>query len=177
MAVSFENKTAKDGINDKTSNHMKRLLWTNPFNTSALIARLVLGIVVFPHGAQKLFGWYGGYGFQGTMGFLTSKAGLPYVLAILVILIESIGALLVLIGFLTRLAAFAIFIQFIGVMMKMHWANGFFMNWSGSQKGEGIEYFLLLLGLALILIITGGGRASVDAALTRNKTKSTSRYS
>jgi putative oxidoreductase len=155
---------------------MKRLLETNPYNTSALIARLALGIVVFPHGAQKLFGWYGGYGFQGTMGFLTSQAGLPAALAVLVILIERIGALLVLAGFLTRLAAFAIFAQFIGVMTKMHLANGFFMNWSGSQKGEGIEFFILLLGLALILIITGGGRASVDAAITRNKAATTTRY-
>ncbi len=148
---------------------MNRILWTNPNNTAALIARLALGIVVFPHGAQKLFGWFGGYGFQGTMGFLTGQVGLPYVVGLLVILIESIGALLVLLGLLTRLAALAIFCQFIGVMFMMHWSNGFFMNWNGNQKGEGIEYFLLLLGLALILIITGGGRASVDAALTRNK--------
>lgn len=155
---------------------MKRLLWTNPYNTSALIARLALGIVVFPHGAQKLFGWFGGNGFQGTMGFLTSQAGLPSPLAVLVILIESVGALLVLAGFLTRLAAFAILAQFIGIMVKMHLANGFFMNWSGSQKGEGIEFFILILGLALILLITGGGLASVDAALTRNKTATRTRY-
>jgi putative oxidoreductase len=145
---------------------MKKLLTTNPENITALIARLALGITLFPHGAQKLFGSFGGYGFSGTMGFLTTQAGLPYVIALLVILIESIGALFVLFGFLTRIAAFGIFVQFIGVVLKVHLANGFFMNWAGNQKGEGIEYFILLLGLALILMITGGGKASVDAALT-----------
>ncbi|WP_018612671.1 DoxX family protein [Segetibacter koreensis] len=145
---------------------MKKLLVTNAANITALIARLALGITLFPHGAQKLFGWFGGYGFGGTIGFLTAKAGLPYILALLVILIESIGALFVLVGFITRIAAFGIFVEFIGVIFKVHLANGFFMNWSGSQKGEGIEYFILLLGLALILIITGGGKASVDAAIT-----------
>jgi len=146
---------------------MKRLLITNPQNTAALIARIALGIVVFAHGAQKLLGWFGGYGFKGTMEFLTGGAGLPWIIALLVILIESIGALFVLTGFLTRLAAFGIFAEFIGVMLKVHLANGFFMNWGGNQKGEGIEFFLLLFGLALVLIITGGGKASVDAALTR----------
>ena len=145
---------------------VKKLLATNAANVTAFIARLALGITLFPHGAQKLFGWFGGYGFSGTIGFLTAKAGLPYILALLVILIESIGALFVLVGFITRIAAFGIFIEFIGVIFKVHLANGFFMNWSGSQKGEGIEYFILLLGLALILIITGGGKASIDAAIS-----------
>jgi putative oxidoreductase len=147
---------------------MKNLLATNPNNWSALIARLALAIVVFPHGAQKLFGLFGGFGFQGTMGFLTTQAGLPYIIALLVILIESIASLFILFGFLTRIAAVGIFGLFMGVMLKIHAGNGFFMNWSGTQKGEGIEYFLLLLGLALILIISGGGKASVDAALTKD---------
>jgi putative oxidoreductase len=147
---------------------MKNLLTTNSNNWAALIARLALGIVVFPHGAQKLFGWFGGFGFQGTMGFLTGGAGLPYVLALLVILIENIASLFILFGFLTRIAAFGILGLFLGVMFKIHAANGFFMNWAGTQKGEGIEYFLLLFGLALSLIISGGGKASVDAALTKN---------
>ena len=148
---------------------MKNLLATNQNNWAALIARLALGITLFPHGAQKLFGWFGGYGFEGTMGFLTGQAGLPYVVALLVILIESIAALMVIAGFLTRIAAFGIFGMFAIIMFKFHTANGFFMNWTGTQKGEGIEYFIMLLCLALILIIAGGGKASVDAVLTRNK--------
>ena len=144
---------------------MKNLLSTNSNNWSALIARLALGLVVFAHGAQKLFGWFGGYGFEGTMGFLTTQAGLPYIVALLVILIESLAALFVVFGFFTRLAALGIFGVFTGII-TMHSTHGFFMNWAGTQKGEGIEYLLLLLGLALALVISGGGKASVDAALT-----------
>jgi len=145
---------------------MKKIIATNPTNTTALIARLALGLSLFPHGAQKLFGWFGGYGFTGTMGFLTGSAHLPTFIAVMVILIESIGAVFVLAGFLTRIAALGIFLQFLFVMLTIHWQNGFFMNWSGAQKGEGIEYFLLLLTLAVIILITGGGRASIDAAIT-----------
>lgn len=148
---------------------MKKLLETNPTNTTALIARLAIGIVIFSHGAQKLFGWFGGYGFSGTMGFLTGGAHLPWLIALLVILIESIGSLLVIAGFLTRIAALGILLEFIGVVFTVHLQNGFFMNWAGNQKGEGIEFFLLLFALAVILLITGGGRASVDAAIISNK--------
>src|SRR5258708_7863710 len=140
---------------------MKKIFETDPNNWSALIARLALGIVIFPHGAQKLFGWFGGYGFDGTMGFLTSQAGLPYIIALLVILIETFAALFVVFGFATRIAALGILANFLGVVFKVHAANSFFMNWTGAQKGEGLEYFLLLFGLTIILLITGGGKASV----------------
>jgi len=150
---------------------MKKLLSTNSNNWSALIARLALGITVFVHGAQKLFGWFGGYGFDGTMGFLTGQAGLPYFIALLVILIESVAAVMVIAGVLTRVAAFGIFGLFTIIMIKFHSANGFFMNCAGTQKGEGIEYFIILLGVALTLIIAGGGKASVDAALVTDQNK------
>ena len=149
---------------------MKKLLSTNSDNWAALIARIALGATVFAHGAQKLFGWFGGYGFKGTMGFLTGQAGLPYFVALLVILIESIAALMVFAGLLTRVAALGIFGLFTIIMFKFHYTNGFFMNWAGSQKGEGIEYFIILLGVALTLIIAGGGKASVDAALATSNT-------
>ncbi|MGZ3858060.1 MAG: DoxX family protein [Flavisolibacter sp.] len=148
---------------------MKNVLTTNGNNWSALVARLALGLVVFPHGAQKLLGWFGGYGFEGTMGFLTTQAGLPAVIALLVILIESVAALFVFFGFFTRVAALGIFGLFTGIVFKMQAANGFFMNWAGNQKGEGMEYFFLLLGLSVVLIIAGGGKASVDAYLTRER--------
>ena len=148
---------------------MKKLFETDPNNWSALIARLALSIVIFPHGAQKLFGWFGGYGFGGTMGFLTSQAGLPYIIALLVILIESIAALFIFFGFATRIAAFGILANFLGIVIKIDAGNNFFMNWGGTQKGEGLEYFLLLFGLAIILLITGGGKASVDAVLAKKE--------
>lgn len=144
---------------------MKNLFQTNKENWSPLVARLALALVVFPHGAQKLFGWFGGNGFQGTMGYLTTQGGLPYVVALLVILIESVAALMVLFGIATRIAALGIFGLFAIIAVQFHASNGFFMNWFGNQPGEGLEYFIILLGLALTLIITGGGKASADAAL------------
>lgn len=149
---------------------MKNIFKTNRDNWAPLIARLALALVVFPHGAQKLFGWFGGNGFQGTMGYLTTQGGLPYLVALLVILIESVAALMVLFGLATRIAALGIFGLFTIIAVQFHASNGFFMNWFGNQPGEGLEYFIILTGLALTLIITGGGKASADAALvaTRN---------
>ena len=103
----------------------------------------------------------------GNDGFLTGQAHLPISLRVLVILIERSRLFFVFIGFATRIAAFGILANFVGIILKVHLANGFFMNWAGNQKGEGIEYFVLLIGLAVILLVTGGGKASVDAALTR----------
>ena len=150
---------------------MNKLLATNENNWMALIARLALGITILPHGAQKLLGLFGGYGYSGTMGFLTTQAGLPYIIALLVILIEFFGSLFLIFGFLTRIAAVGYIGLFLGVITTVHLENGFFMNWNGNQKGEGFEYFILLFGLALVALISGGGKASVDAALT-NKTVS-----
>jgi putative oxidoreductase len=156
---------------------MKKILATNSENTVALLARLALGIVVFPHGAQKLLGWFGGYGFDGTMGFLTGAAGLPSIIALLVILIEFFGALFLIAGFATRLAAIGIIGNFLGVLVTSHIHNGFFMNWySQANKGEGFEYFILLFGLALIALLAGGGRASVDAAITKGLQKKEKSY-
>ena len=153
---------------------MNKLLATNSANKTALVARLALGIVVFPHGAQKLLGWFGGYGFNGTIGFLTGSAGLPYIVALLVILIEFFGALFLIAGFATRLAAIGIIGVFVGVVVTSHLNNGFFMNWySQPNKGEGLEYFILLFGLAVISLISGGGRASIDAAITNPRSNNT----
>ena len=149
---------------------MKQLLSTNSNNWVALVARLALGITLFPHGAQKLFGWFGGYGYTATMGFLTSQIHLPWVIALLVILIEFFGSLFLIFGFLTRVAAFAIMASFLGVLFAVHIGNGFFMNWDMQPNhGEGYEYFILLFGLVIIPLIAGGGKASVDAAITKIK--------
>ncbi len=143
---------------------MKKIFATDSKNNLALIARLILGIVVFAHGAQKLFGWFGGYGFNGTMGFLTVAVGLPYIIAVLVILIEFFGAVFLITGFATRIAALGIIVNFVGVVISTHLSNGFFMNWSSqANKGEGLEYFFLLFALAIISLIAGGGRGSVDS--------------
>lgn len=147
-----------------------KLFATNSNNWTALIIRLTLGIVIFPHGAQKLLGWFDGYGFNGTMGFLTGAIHLPYIIALLVILIEFFGSLFLVFGFATRLAALGMLANFIGIIYTSHLKNGFFMNWSNKPNtGQGIEYHLLVIGISIALIIAGGGKASLDAALTRKQ--------
>lgn len=149
---------------------MNKIIATDSNNSIALIARLALGLTIFPHGAQKMLGWFGGYGFTGTMGFFTTQAHLPYIIGLLFILIEFFGSLFLIFGFLTRLSAIGFFGIYTGALVTVHAANGFFMNWNTvAGQGEGWEYFIMLFGLALIALIWGGGKASIDAALTKNK--------
>ncbi len=145
--------------------YIQSILATNN-NVAPLIARLTLAIVIFPHGAQKLLGWFGGYGFSGTMDFFTGTMGIPAFLAFLVIIAESIGAVALFAGALSRVAAFGIGITMTVAMFMGHTANGFFMNWYGNQAGEGFEYHLLTIGLALITIVSGAGALSVDRAIS-----------
>ncbi len=128
----------------------------------ALAARLALGIVMFPHGAQKVLGWFGGHGFAGTMTFFTETMGLPYLVALLVVLAEFFGSIGLIVGALTRIAALGIGSVMLGAILLVHLPNGFFMNWGGTQPGEGFEYHLLAIGLALALILRGGGALSLD---------------
>jgi putative oxidoreductase len=130
------------------------------------VLRLALAIVVFPHGAQKVFGWFGGFGFAGTYGFLTQQMHIPAPLAILVFAAEFLAPIGLFIGFLSRIAAFGIAIDFAVALFMVHLPNGFFMNWSGQQKGEGIEFFFLAIGIAIAIMIGGSGAWSVDRLLT-----------
>jgi putative oxidoreductase len=129
-----------------------------------LILRLTLAVVIFPHGAQKVLGWFGGQGFTPTLQFFTS-AGIAPALALLDMAAEFLGPLGLAVGLLTRLAAFGIACVMLVAMATVHWSQGFFMNWSGTQQGEGFEYHLLALGIAIALLIMGGGVWSVDRAL------------
>ncbi len=129
------------------------------------IARLTLAFVIFPHGAQKLFGWWGGFGFNGTMQFFTENMGIPYILALVVILVESVGAVLLALGLLSRLNALLIGVTMFVAMIMVTASNGFFMNWFGNQAGEGIEYHLLTIGLSLLILVSGGGKWSLDRLL------------
>ena len=130
-----------------------------------LIARLTLGLIMFPHGAQKALGWFGGYGFTGTMGFFTGMLHVPAVFAFLAIAAEFAGTLGLITGFLSRIAAFGIAAVMVVAIATVHAPNGLFMNWSGKQAGEGYEYHLLVIGLALIVMIGGAGKASIDGFL------------
>lgn len=135
--------------------------------SAGTLARIVLGGVMLPHGLQKALGLFGGYGFEGTMGFLTGSIGLPWLVAFLVIGIETAGAVALLLGAFGRVAAAGIIAVMIGAVATTHASVGFFMNWGGTLAGEGFEYHLLAIGLALIVLLRGSGSASVDGALAR----------
>ena len=145
---------------------MKMLHWLLQTDSSltGLILRVTLAVVMFPHGAQKVFGWFGGHGFKGTMKSFTGS-GIPTVFALLAIAAESLGPLALAVGLLTRVAAFGIACVMLVAIVTVHWPNGFFMNWEGNQKGEGFEYHLLALAIAISLIIVGAGVWSLDGAL------------
>lgn len=134
---------------------------------AALIARLTLGIVIFPHGAQKLLGWFGGAGFGGTLAHFEQTWGIAPLLTALVIIVEFFGGIGLVVGFLTRVWAVGVAAVMVGaVLIAGHLQNGFFMNWSGQQAGEGFEFHLLAVGLALVVMRLGGGRWSIDRALS-----------
>lgn len=143
-----------------------QLLIKTTTSSAPLIARLTLGLVMFPHGAQKMLGWFGGYGLGGTMAFFTGTMHIPAAMAFLAILAEFAGSLGLIFGLLSRVAAFGIASVMVVAIATVHASNGFFMNWTGSQKGEGFEYHLLALGLALIVMIYGAGKASLDGLLS-----------
>ena len=142
-----------------------QLLCKTNSSFAPLLARLTLGLVMFPHGAQKALGWFGGYGFSGTMNFFTQQMHIPAPLAFLAIAAEFAGSLGLILGCLGRVAAFGIATNMVVAILTVHATNGFFMNWFGSQKGEGFEYHLLAIGLALIVIVHGAGKLSLDALI------------
>jgi putative oxidoreductase len=146
---------------------MKTLLTLFKTNDSftPLIVRLTLGLVMFPHGAQKALGWFGGYGFSGTMHFFTAQMHIPALFAFLAIAAEFAGSIGLITGFLGRVSAFGITVTMLVATLMVHASNGFFMNWAGNQKGEGFEYHLLAIGLALVVIISGAGKWSTDRLL------------
>ena len=132
-----------------------------------VLMRLGLAVVIFPHGAQKVLGWFGGYGFSGTMKFFTENLHIPAPVAVLAILAEFLGPIGLLLGLGTRLAAFGIGSTITVAALMVHTANGFFMNWSGQQAGEGFEYHILMAVLAFAIMIQGAGKWSLDSLVLK----------
>jgi putative oxidoreductase len=145
---------------------MKCLFQTND-KFSYWVPRVILGCVMFPHGMQKLFGWFGGFGFTNTMTYFTQTAGLPWIIAFLIIMGESLGSLGLIVGFFTRLSALGLIFIMGGAITTVHIPNGFFMNWFGKNAGEGFEYHLLVIGMSIPLLISGGGKYSVDGLINK----------
>ena len=145
---------------------MRELFQTDE-SWTCLVLRVALGVVMFPHGAQKLLGWFAGPGFSQTMDSFTVHMHIPAVFAFLVICAESFGAVGLVLGLFTRLAAFGLMCDMLGAIALVHWKNGFFMNWTGKQAGEGFEYHLLAVAISLAVMMKGAGRWSVDRALAK----------
>ena len=133
-----------------------------------LLVRIILALVVAAHGAQKLFGWFGGYGFEGTMAFFTNTIGLPYVFALIAVLTESVGMLALALGLGSRVLSAIIILIMIGAIVTVHGQFGFFMNWNGTSGGEGFEFHLLVIALSSVITLNGAGRLSLDEYL-RNR--------
>ena len=148
---------------------MKNKIFNTTNDWTGLVTRLSIGLILFPHGAQQMLGIFGGYGFIGTMGFLTGTLHLPWLIAFLVITIEFFGSISLITGFASRLWSIGIVVIFIGTIFTAHIGNGFFMNWYGTQKGEGFEYALLVIGLSIATLINGSGRYSVDKIIASNR--------
>ncbi len=146
---------------------MKQFILKTNDSYSPLILRVVLGIVMVAHGSQKVLGWFGGYGFSGTMNFFTETLHLPWIIAFLVIIIEFFGAIALIAGLYTRIAGIAIGGVLLGIIFTSHIQHGFFMNWHGNKPGEGIEYFLIYIAGLISLAITGGGVFSVDRSIAK----------
>lgn len=146
-------------------NVVQKLFETDSSNTSALLTRVTLGGVMLAHGLQKLLGWFGGNGFNATMQVFTEQMNIPAVLAFLVILLETLGALCLILGLGSRIMAFGIMGIMIGAIALVHWKYGFFMDWHNVKPGEGFEYHLLAIAASLGIVLEGGGQWSIDSLL------------
>ena len=144
---------------------MIRKLFVTDDSYTTTVLRVVLGVVFLFHGAQKMLGWFGGYGFSATMGFFTAQMHIPAFFAFLAIAAEFFGGIGLILGLLTRVAAFGITVNMLVAIATVHAAYGFSMNWAGNQKGEGFEYHLLVLAITTFLMLRGGGAFSVDRAI------------
>ena len=136
---------------------------------SPLFIRLALGSVMFAHGSQKVLGWFGGAGFEKTIQMFSSQMNFPFYLTLILMSIEFFGSIGLILGFFTRLSALGIGISMSVCAYMNHLQNGFFINWFGLQKGEGIEFHVLVAGIAAALIIKGGGLISIDRIFSKGK--------
>lgn len=148
---------------------MKQKFFFDKNDWTGFILRLTVGAIIFPHGAQKMLGWFGGYGFTGTIKYFTDTVHLPWIIGFLVIIIEFFGSLFLLMGIASRIWAILLIFLMVGIIFSSHIDHGFFINWSGNNKGEGYEYHLLVIGLSIAILLNGSGKYSVDKFLVGSK--------
>lgn len=144
---------------------MRKLLATSD-SFALTVVRVALGVVMFAHGAQSMLGWFGGRGFSAALhGF--EQQGIPVLFGLLAIFALFFGSLGLVAGFLGRIAALGIAGVMAVAIVKVHLANGFFMNFSGTKHGEGYEYHILAIAMALAIVLGGSGLWSIDRAIAK----------
>jgi putative oxidoreductase len=144
---------------------MKQLLFSTGNDWTGLVLRFFLGLIMLPHGGQKLFGWFGGFGFEASVEYFVGTIGLPWIFAVAIVLIEFFGPVGLILGLASRFWAAAIAAIMVGAIFTVSLQYGFFMNWFGNQQGEGYEFHLLMIGLSLAVILNGSGRYSIDGLI------------
>ena len=140
-------------------------LTNEQIGVSLLLLRVILGVIFFAHGAQKVMGWFGGYGLAGTAGAFKNYMHIPAPMAYLASFTEFFGGIFIIFGFLTRLTAIGLFINMIVAIYKVHWKAGFFLSSGEPGKGNGFEYNLSLAAISVVFILTGAGPLSLDSIL------------
>jgi len=145
---------------------MKQLIFFTDNSWQGLILRLLAGGIMFTHGAQKVLGLFGGYGYTATMRYFTETMEFPRLIAFLIIVCEFLCSLLLIAGLASRLSAIIFIVIMLGAIITTNYKNGFFMNWFGNQQGEGFEYHLLVIGICAVLLITGSGKFAIDRWIT-----------
>jgi putative oxidoreductase len=146
---------------------MLKMLVKTETDYTLTLSRLVLGFLFFVHGSQLMLGWFGGFGLSGSMHFFTQQLGIPAVFAFLAIAGQFFGGIFLIVGLAGRIAALAIIGNMVVAVAKVHWQYGLFMNWFGTQKGEGFEYHLLAVTIGLLVVVRGSGAFSIDRLLAR----------
>lgn len=145
-----------------------QLLFGTQHDWAGFMLRVALGCVMLPHGAQKIFGWFGGYGFVATMDFFTKSMKLPWIISLLIILIEFVGAIGLILGFAGKVWALSLIVVMAGAIYTSNMKNGFFMNWFGNQSGEGYEYHLLVIAICIAILLLGSGKYSIDGIIQKS---------
>src|SRR5258706_3581818 len=146
---------------------MLKMLVKTETDYALTLSRLVLGFLFFVHGSQLMLGWFGGFGLNGSMHFFTQQLGIPAAFAFLGIAGQFLGGIFLILGLAGRIAALAIICNMVVAVAKVHWQFGLFMNWFGTQKGEGFEYHLLVITIGLLVVVRGSGAFSLDRLLVR----------
>lgn len=146
---------------------MKKFLRSSDDKTLTLM-RLVLGFIFYVHGSQKAMGWFGGHGWNATMGMFTNGLHFPAFFSVCAILAEFVGGFMLIFGVFSRLAALAISVNMLVAILTVHLHNGL----TGGPNGPGFELPLALLALCVLIIMKGGGAASIDRLLSGEKSES-----